>query len=71
MRPKVFILNEAAVRLIGWDEPIGKWFETSDLVDGGWVTRRGKVTGVVKDFNMESLYSNIAPVVYFYFRYLA
>ena len=60
-----FILNEAAVRLIGWEEPIGKWFETSDLVDGGWVTRRGKVVGVVKDFNMESLYSSIAPVVYF------
>lgn len=66
---EAFILNEAAVRMIGWqDDPIGKWFETNDLVNNDWSTKRGKVIGVVKDFNMESLYNRIEPVVYFISR---
>lgn len=63
---EAFILNEAAVRMIGWtDEPIGKWFETSEFNDGTWVTRTGKIVGVVEDFNMESLYNKVEPVVYY------
>ncbi len=30
-RVSSFILNETAVRDIGWEDPIGKWFETSTL----------------------------------------
>ena len=62
---KPFILNEAAVEMVGWEEPIGKWFETSEYNDGTWVTRRGNVVGVVKNFNMESLYNQVEPVAYF------
>ncbi|MCK4748692.1 MAG: FtsX-like permease family protein, partial [Bacteroidales bacterium] len=38
-----FILNETAVREIGWEDPIGKWFETSTLdpATNNWKTRRG------------------------------
>lgn len=62
---EAFILNEAAVRMIGWKEPVGKWFQTSEFSPDGWQERRGKVIGVVRDFNMESLYNQISPVVYF------
>ena len=62
---EAFILNEAAVDLIGWEEPIGKWFRTSEYNDGSWVERNGKIIGVVEDFNMESLHNEIRPVVYY------
>ncbi len=60
-----FILNEAAVAMIGWDEAIGKTFETSEFNDGTWVPRKGKVIGVAKNYNHESLYNDVQPVAYF------
>lgn len=60
-----FILNQAAVDLIGWEEPVGKWFETSEFFNGGWRTRKGTVIGVIKGYNHESLYNEIKPTVYF------
>ncbi|MEZ5042404.1 MAG: FtsX-like permease family protein [Saprospiraceae bacterium] len=63
---EAFILNEAAVKMIGWtDDPIGKWFETSEFDNGSWAKRTGKIIGVVEDFNMESLHNKIQPVVYY------
>ena len=62
---EAFILNEAAVDLIGWEEPIDKWFRTSEYNDGTWVERNGKIIGVVENFNMESLHNEIRPVVYY------
>ncbi|MDR7132645.1 ABC-type antimicrobial peptide transport system permease subunit [Algoriphagus sp. 4150] len=47
------ILNEAAVRTIGFDEPVGKivnlWGEDKEVI------------GVLKDFNFESLKENVKP----------
>jgi putative ABC transport system permease protein len=64
-----FILNEAAVKLIGWDvnNAPGKWFETSTLDSAGvnFVKRKGTVLGVAQDFYFESLHNEIRPVVYF------
>lgn len=62
-----FILNEAAVEFIGWEEPVGKWFETWTLDSAGinWVKRRGNVVGVAENFYFESLHNEIKPVVYF------
>ena len=53
-----FILNEAAVNMIGWslDEAVGKDFQYGNT--------RGKVIGVVKDFHFESLHEPIVPVVF-------
>ena len=51
-----FILNETAVKLLGWKEPIGKQFE---WVEGN---RKGSVIGVVKDFHVESLHKKIGPL---------
>jgi len=66
-----FILNEKAVEEIGWEEPIGKWFETSTLdpQTNNWKTRRGSVVGMAENFHFESLHNKIAPVVYFIDHY--
>lgn len=54
-----FIINEAAVRAIGWktnDEGINKDFQY-----GG---TRGKLIGVVKDFHFESLHQKVVPMIF-------
>ncbi len=48
-----FLLNQAAVNLIGWEEPLGK-----KLAFNG----NGPVIGVVKDFNYSSLHERIRPM---------
>ena len=56
---EAFILNETAIRAVGWSSPeeaIGKQF-----LYGG---RRGFVTGVMKDFHFESLHQPIVPIVF-------
>ncbi len=52
------ILNETAVRLLGWeDEPIGKQIESP-----AFVNRTLTVIGVVKDYHSLSLREEIAPM---------
>lgn len=56
---EAFILNEAAIRAVGWlnpEEAIGKQFLYGN--------RRGFVTGVMKDFHFESLHQPIVPIVF-------
>lgn len=60
-----FVLNQDAVDLIGWEDPVGKWFETSEFNNDGWVPRTGKVIGVIEDYNHESLYNDVQPVAYY------
>ena len=50
-----YVLNEAAVKTLGWKEPIGKMFSV-------W-RREGKVIGVVKDFHFSSLHKKILPLI--------
>jgi putative ABC transport system permease protein len=55
-----FVINETAARRIGWkslDEGIGKDFKYGD--------KKGKLIGIVKDFNFESLHQEILPMVFF------
>ena len=56
---EAFIINESAVRAIGWsssEEAVGRQFQYGN--------RRGYVTGVVKDFHFESLHQPISPMVF-------
>ena len=56
---EAFIINDQAVRQLGWQnssDAIGKTFE---LVG----SKKGKVIGVVKDFNFTSLQYKIEPIV--------
>jgi putative ABC transport system permease protein len=49
-----YILNEAAVEYIGWQEPIGKQFR---------LMRPGSVVGVARNFNFHSLHNKIEPCI--------
>ncbi len=71
-----FIINEAAVRDIGWtnESAIGKSFGSAEIADweaGQWQERDGVVIGVLKDFHFESLRDEIVPTVYFVAPYMA
>jgi putative ABC transport system permease protein len=55
---QAYILNESAVSLIGWDDPIGKRFNCQRNVDG-------QVIGVVNNFHCHSLHRQIEPLVIF------
>lgn len=52
------ILNEKAVEKFGWSKPLEKGFSPKSVE---W---KGQVVGVAKDFNFESLYNEIIPVVF-------
>jgi len=63
-----FLVNEAAVRRFGWNQPLGK-----ELV---WDShKRGHVIGVVKDFHVQSLHDPVEPMIIHvdpdYFSYLS
>ena len=53
---EAFILNETAVKQLGWKDPVGKQF-TWPLNN-----RRGTVIGVVRDFHLLSLHEEIEPI---------
>lgn len=51
-----YIINESALRLTGYENPIGRMFSMWD--------KEGSLVGVVKDFHGTSLHSDIRPVVF-------
>jgi putative ABC transport system permease protein len=55
------ILNEEAVKQIGWKEPIGKWLDYP-----GGNGQRFRVIGVTKNFNIESLHTPIGAFALFH-----
>lgn len=55
-----FLVNEKAVKILGYDDPIGKPIQI-----GTGLT--GKIIGVMKDFNFQSLENNIEPLVVKYY----
>ena len=50
-----FVVNEAMVKKISWNNPLGKRIRMGGLY--------GKVIGVVKDYNAESLHEPVVPLV--------
>ena len=55
-----YILNEAAVQKIGWDDPIGKTFHSA------WAEHKpGTIIGVVKDFHFKPVHEKIGSLVFF------
>ena len=59
---KSIIVNEAMAKTFGWDHPLGKIVKFPDDTSGSHV----EVIGVIKDFNLKSLYNPIAPLILFY-----
>ncbi|WP_031525960.1 ABC transporter permease [Dyadobacter crusticola] len=59
-RTNAFVLNETAVKLLGWKNPqeaIGARFGYGEI--------RGQIIGVTKDYHFESLHQKVAPIVMF------
>jgi putative ABC transport system permease protein len=56
------LVNEAMVKHFGWKEAIGKRVKFPGDTSSNYL----EVVGVVKDFNQESLYNPIAPLLLFY-----
>lgn len=58
-----FLINEAAARMLGWDEPVGQrltmryYFFGERVKDGG-------VIGVVRDFQYHSLHRSTEPILF-------
>ena len=50
------IINEAALKVFGWEDPIGQKLQVNTNIDG-------EVIGVVKDFHFNSLHDPIDPIV--------
>lgn len=49
------VINEAMARYLGWTDAVGKQFEIYEA-------RKGKVIGVMKDFNFASLRQTVQPL---------
>jgi len=62
-----FIINETAMKEFGWENAVGKTFETYtiDSTGNNWLPRKGQIVGVAKDFHFESIHNKIVPVVFF------
>ncbi len=52
-----FIINQAAARFLGLEHPLGKYLYTP-------YTKKGKIIGVVKNFNFSSLHQQVEPLVF-------
>jgi putative ABC transport system permease protein len=49
-----WVLNETALKAMGMEDPVGKWFSLRD--------QKGTIIGILKDFHGSSLHNPIAPV---------
>ena len=64
-----YIINETALKMTGYENPIGKMYATvKDREDSKNDT--GILVGVVKDFNCTSLHNEIQPIVFFLYDML-
>ena len=54
-RTEGFVLNEAAIKAMGMDSPVGKRFSAFG--------KDGTIIGVIKNFNYKSLHSEIEPLI--------
>ena len=57
-RTQAYMLNESAVKALGWQNPVGRTFQIPGW--GRWA--HGHVIGVVKDFHFESMHEEIRPL---------
>jgi putative ABC transport system permease protein len=55
-----FVINESAARLYKWDTPVDK---TITYYGDDYANARGKIIGVVKDFNIHALQQPMEPLI--------
>lgn len=61
---EAYVLNEAAVKFFDLEDPIGKNLLGRAFTGSQWSNKNAKVIGVVKDFHMASLHSEVRPTVF-------
>ncbi|MBV6506775.1 MAG: hypothetical protein ILNGONEN_02359 [Syntrophorhabdaceae bacterium] len=62
---QAFLVNEAAARQFGWDEPLGREIEALAPTGNGFQTiTKGKVVGVLQDYHFGSLKTAIQPAIF-------
>lgn len=59
------ILNESAVKVMGYKNPIGRKLNNIRQTQDGNVSMDYTVIGIVKDFNFQSLHDQVTPLVVF------
>ena len=59
---QTMIINRAAQRALGWNDPIGKRIQNEDFDDYDYFT----VIGVIEDYHYYSLHSAIEPAVFYW-----
>jgi hypothetical protein len=52
-----FVLNEAAVKAMGLEDPVGKRF--------GWKERQGRIIGIIQDYQLRTLHYEVEPLALF------
>lgn len=65
-RQRSYVLNEAAVRLLGWDNPAEAIGQSISGFNPFYQLAEGPIVGVVKDYHQESLRAAIDPVIMVY-----
>ncbi|MEP6737444.1 MAG: ABC transporter permease [Chryseolinea sp.] len=58
------MINEAAARILGLKDPVGKQLVINYRSRG---EEQLEIIGVIRDFNVESLHSNVKPLVFYYY----
>ncbi len=62
-RDRSVLINEAAARRLGWEDPVGRTIRREQRTADGLQTAEYSVIGVLRDFHYQSLHSQIEPCV--------
>ncbi|WNJ16979.1 ABC transporter permease [Pontibacter sp. G13] len=62
---QAFIVNEALVRKMGWEQPLGKRIQWG-LMANNQAQNDGQVVGVIADYHFNSLHQEVDPLVWIF-----
>ncbi|UCE25395.1 MAG: ABC transporter permease, partial [Candidatus Zixiibacteriota bacterium] len=65
---EALLINEAAAREFGWEDPVGKVIYNRIYIDDRLVWQPRNVIGVVKDFHYTDLHEQIGPLAILWWR---
>ncbi|MEZ4776421.1 MAG: FtsX-like permease family protein [Bacteroidia bacterium] len=65
-RPRNYMLNETAMRMLGWQDPDSALGQQVSWSIGNFQLATGPVTAIVKDYHQETLKNKIDPLVFLF-----
>ncbi|MDX2247596.1 MAG: FtsX-like permease family protein [Bacteroidia bacterium] len=65
-RPRTYMLNETAMRLLGWQNPDSALGQQINWSISNFQLATGPVTAIVKDYHQETLKNKIDPLVFLF-----